>query len=344
MVVGGFWGDEGKGKIISYLAFKKHISIGVRGGVGPNAGHTVQIKGRIYKMRMLPSSFVYENSRVLVGAGVLVNPEIFLNEIKMFNGEDRVGLDQNCGIIEQKHIDIDQTYDHLVRKVGTTGTGTGPCNADRIQRIAKTAKDIPVLQKYIADVAFEVNKALDEDKNVIIEGTQGTLLSVYHGSYPYCTSKDVTASSICADVGVGPTRINDVLVVFKAYITRVGGGHLPGELSPEDVAKRGWTEVGTVTGRPRRVAPFSIELAKRAIMLNGATQVAITKLDAVFPESRGVKNFDGLSQQAKEFLSNIEKSIKIPITMVGTGPEAEDIIDMEKNKSWASKRFEYAQI
>lgn len=341
VIVGGFWGDEGKGKVISYLAFKKNINIGVRGGVGPNAGHTVQIEGKTYKMRMLPSTFVNKNSRVLVGAGVLVNPDIFLDEIQLTKCEDRIGLDGNCAIIEQKHIEIDRTYTHLTKKVGTTGTGTGPCNVDRVQRIAKTAKDIPTLQKYVVDIAFEVNKALDEGKNVIIEGTQGTFLSLYHGTYPYCTSKDITAASICADVGVGPTRISEILVVFKAYITRVGGGHLPGELTMEEAERRGWAEIATVTGRVRRVAPFNIELARRAVMLNAATQAAITKLDTVFPECKGIKNFEELPVEAKEFVKNIEKSIKIPITIIGTGPEVESIIDLEEDKINSMRPFKY---
>jgi adenylosuccinate synthase len=172
-----------------------------------------------------------------------------------------------------------------------------------------------------------MNQAIDEGKNVIIEGTQGTFISLYHGTYPYCTSKDVTASAACSDVGVGPKKIDDVIVVFKAFTTRVGAGPLPGEVSEEEAEKRGWREIATVTGRPRRAAPFSYELAKRAVMLNSATQAAITKIDVLFPECKGAKSYDALSQDAKMFIENVEKEIKVPVTLIGTGPDALEIVD-----------------
>jgi len=330
--VGGFWGDEGKGKIISYLALRDKVHIGVRGGVGPNAGHTVQFEGKSYKLRMLPSTFVKEKSRVLIGAGVLVNPSIFLEEVELTGCRGRVGLDPNCAIIEEKHVKKDKTSPHLSKNIGTTGTGTGPCNVDRVRRIAKIAKEVPELQDFLVDVASEVNKALDEGKNVLVEGTQGTFLSLYHGTYPYCTSKDVTASSICADVGIGPRRVDDVLVVFKSYITRVGQGPLPGEIPWDEAERLGWAEVATVTGRKRRVAPFNVELAKKAVMLNSANQIAITKLDVIYPSCRGIRKYTDLPEEAKGFIKNIEVSVGVPVTLIGTGPETYDIIDLEKTK------------
>lgn len=333
VVVCGFFGDTGKGKIISYLALKDKVAVTVRAGVGPNAGHTVVYEGKKYGLRMLPSAFVYEKCRLLIGPGVLVNPEILLKEIELTHSEDRVGVDLQCAIIEQKHIKADREG-HLAQKIRTTGTGTGPCNAERALRIVKIAKDIPSLQKFLADVPLEVNKAIDEGANVIIEGTQGTYLSLFHGTYPYCTSKDVTASAACSDVGVGPTRVDDVILVLKAYTTRVGGGPLPNELSEEEAAKRGWLEIATVTGRKRRAAPFSYELAKRAVMLNGATQAAITKIDVLYPECKGVKSYDELSQEAKRFVEKVEEEIKVPVTLIGTGPDAWEIVD--RRAEWKS--------
>lgn len=326
VVVCGFFGDTGKGKIISYLALKDKVAVTARAGVGPNAGHTVVYEGKKYGLRMLPSAFVYEKCRLLIGPGVLVNPDLLLREIEMTHSEDRVGVDPQCAIIEQKHIKADREG-HLAQKIRTTGTGTGPCNADRALRIVKIAKEAPSLQKLLADVPLEVNRAIDEGKNVIIEGTQGTYLSLFHGTYPYCTSKDVTASAACSDVGVGPTKVNDVILVLKAYTTRVGGGALPNEISEEEAAKRGWLEIATVTGRKRRAAPFSYELAKRAVMLNGATQAAITKIDVLFQECKGVKSYDELSQEAKKFVEKIEKEIRVPVTLIGTGPGAWEIVD-----------------
>jgi len=326
VVVCGFFGDTGKGKIISYLALKDKVAVTARAGVGPNAGHTVLYKGKEYKLRMLPSGFTYEKCRLLIGPGVLINPEIVFREIELTQSENRVGVDPQCAIIEARHIEADKKG-QLAERIKTTGTGTGPCNAERALRTVKLARDLPELKKYLADVPLEVNQAIDEGKNVIIEGTQGTYLSLYHGTYPYCTSKDVTASAACADVGVGPKKVNHVIIVFKAFTTRVGAGPLPDEVSPEEAEKRGWREVATVTGRPRRAAPFSYKLAKRAVMLNGATQAAITKIDVVFPECRGAKSYKDLSKEARAFVEKVERKINLPVTLLGTGPDALEIVD-----------------
>jgi adenylosuccinate synthase len=327
VTVGGFYGDEGKGKIIAYLAKKDNPAIAVRGGVGPNAGHTFTFDGKEYKVRMLPSAALNQTTKLLIGAGVLVNPQILLNEIAKFQANDRTFVDNQCGIIEQIHIDKDMSEDHLKSKVGTTGTGTGPANADRALRTLKLARDIPELSLYIEDVSNSVNYALDNGEKVIVEGTQGTYLSLFHGSYPYVTSKDVTACSICSDIGIGPKRVDEVLVVFKAYVTRVGSGLLENELSKEETKKRGWIEYGSVTGRQRRAAPFDIELAKKAIRLNSATQLAVTKLDIVFPQSAGVREYTKLPAEAKKFIENIESEAGLKVTLIGTGRELYDVVD-----------------
>jgi len=326
VVVCGFFGDTGKGKVISYLALKDRLDITARAGVGPNAGHTVILKGKKYGLRMLPSAFMQKKCRLLIGPGVLVNTEILLKEMKLTESESRVGVDPQCAIIEARHIEADKVG-HLARDIRTTGTGTGPCNAERALRKAKLAREVRELENFITDVPLEVNNAIDSSKQVLIEGTQGTYLSLFHGTYPYVTSKDVTASAACSDVGVGPTKVDDVIVVFKAFTTRVGAGPLPNEISPAEAEKRGWTEYGTVTGRPRRASPFNFELAKRAVMLNGGTQAAVTKVDVLFPECKGATSYNRLSKDARSFIENIEKEVKIPVTLIGTGPDALEMVD-----------------
>ncbi len=326
VVVDGFYGDTGKGKIVSYLAVTDDVSVCARGGVGPNAGHTVVSGDKVYKLRLVPCGFVNSKSKLLIGPGVAVNPEILLYEISELGIEERFGLDPQCVVIEPKHIELDKTG-YLKGTVQTTGSGTGPCNADRALRIAKMARDLPELRKFLTDVSAEVNGAIDRRENVLIEGTQGTYISLFHGIYPYVTSKDVCASAICSDVGVGPTKVDDVVLVFKSYVTRVGGGELPGEITPEEARRRGWDEYGTVTGRQRRAAPFNFELARRAAMLNGATQIALTKLDILYPECKGATDFDETGSEAKQFIKEIEDEIKLPVTMIGTGPSLEEIID-----------------
>ncbi len=327
VTVGGFYGDEGKGKIIAYLAKKDNCSIAVRGGVGPNAGHTFVDEGKMYKVRMLPSAALNRSTRLLIGPGVLINPEILLKEIEIFNAGDRTFIDTQCGIIDQKHIEKDNLENHLKGFIGTTGSGTGPANADRAFRLLKLAREVEALSLYLEDVSSSVNYALDNKENVIVEGTQGTFLSLYYGEYPYVTSKDVTASGICSDVGIGPKKVDEVLVVFKSYVTRVGGGPLQDEVTREEAEKRGWLEYGSVTGRERRSSPFDMNLAKKAIRLNSATQIAITKLDVIFPETRGIREFNKLSEKAKEFIHNIEAETGVKVILIGTGAELNDIID-----------------
>jgi adenylosuccinate synthase len=278
---------------------------------------------------MVPAAFVYEKCRLLIGAGSNVHVAKFLEEVEATNVKNRIGIDYQASIIEEKHSIQDKTSAHL-KGLGTTGWGIGPAIEERVRRTAKLAKDIPELQPYLTDVATEVNKAIDAGKKVLLEGTQGLMLSLFHGTYPYVTGRDTSASAICSEAGVGPTKIDNVLVVFKAFVTRVGTGPLPGELTKEEALKRGWFETAAGTGRDRRSAPFNFELARKAVMVNGATQAALTKLDVLFPECKGVRTYDKLSTEAKQFINEIEKQTGIPVELIGTGPDALDIIDRRK--------------
>ncbi|MEM1985654.1 MAG: adenylosuccinate synthetase [Candidatus Micrarchaeia archaeon] len=330
VIVGGFFGDEGKGKIMSYLSIKDNPKIAVRGGVGPNAGHTVVFEGKEFKLRMLPSAIINRSTKLMIGPGVLVDPNVLLKEIETFSAHDRVKVDRQCGVIEEKHIEMDRGDAYLKGKIGTTGTGCGPANVDRVRRVGKVCRDIEALSRYIDDVPYLVNEAISKGETVHVEGTQGTFISLFHGTYPFVTSKDVTASAICSDVGIGPKVVDDVIVVFKAYVTRVGAGELPGELSTEEAERRGWLEKATVTGRVRRSAPFNYELARRAVMLNSATQIAITKFDVLYPQAKNVRDFSQLPKEAKEMIDMIEKETKVPVTIISTGAEAEATIDRRR--------------
>jgi adenylosuccinate synthase len=183
------------------------------------------------------------------------------------------------------------------------------------------------LKPYLADTVTEINDGIDAGKQVLLEGTQGFMLSLYHGTYPYVTSRDTGAAAICSEAGVGPTRVDNVLIVYKSFITRVGAGPLPGEISMEEAKKRGWFETAAGTGRNRRSAPFDFDLARKNAKINGATQAAVTKLDCMFPECRSVQKYDELSKDAKKFIEEIEKRTEVPVVLIGTGPEALDIID-----------------
>ena len=328
VVTGAFWGDEGKGKIVSYLALNDQLDVCVRTG-SVNAAHTVWYEGKRYALQMVPAAFLNEKCRLLLGIGANVHVAKFLEEVKVTNVKERIGIDRQASILEEKHSIQDKTSAHL-KGIGTTGWGVGPAIEERVRRTAKLAEDIPELQPYLTDVTREINEAIDKGKKVLLEGTQGLMLSLFHGTYPYVTGRDTSASAICSEAGVGPTKIDNVLVVFKAFMTRVGAGSLPGELTTEEAQKRGWFEMAAGTGRERRSAPFNFELARRAVMINSATQAALTKLDILYPQCKGAKNYDELPEEAKQFTKEIEKQIGIPVVLIGTGPEASDIVDRRK--------------
>ncbi len=315
------------GKIAAYLALKDKPDICVRAGNGPNAGHTVLHQGKTYSLRLVPSGFVNKSTRLLIGPGVLIDTAVLQDEIRTTSSDGRIGIDNQCAIIEDRHKEQEKSSEHL-KKLGSTKSGVGACNAERALRMVKMARQIAKLQAYTCETVSEIQDALSKRRNVMIEGTQGTFLSLYHGTYPYVTSKDVTASQACADVGVGPTQVDDVIVIFKAYVTRVGEGPLEGQLEREEVIRRGWMEHGTVTGRERRAAPFNFDLARRAVQLNGCTQIALTKLDVLFPRCKGARDFESLPTDARDFIVKIERETGVPITLIGTGPEEEDLIDI----------------
>lgn len=325
VIAGAFWGDEGKGKIISYLAVKDKLDFCVRTG-SANAAHTVWNAGKRYALHMIPAGFIYDKCRLLVGSGCNIHVARFLQEVEETDVKTRIGVDYQASIIEEKHSQQDKSSSHL-KSLGTTGWGVGPAVEERVRRSAKLARDIPELQPYLADVAAEINNGIDHRKNVLLEGTQGFFLSFFHGTYPYVTSRDTSASAICSEAGVGPTKVDEVLLVFKAFVTRVGTGPLPGEITKEKALERGWYETAAGTGRERRSAPFNFELAKKAVTVNGATQSALTKLDCTYPECKGVKTYEELPKDARQFVESVEKQTKIPVVLIGTGPDALDIID-----------------
>jgi adenylosuccinate synthase len=330
IIVGGFFGDEGKGKIVAHIAFKDKPVIISRGGVGPNAGHTVQVGTKEYSVRMVPSGFVYKDAKLCIGSGVLVDPRVLKREVETLGVRGRIFVDRRCGIITEDHIARDKGSDHLAKKIGSTGSGCGPANSDRVMRISPQAKDVPELAEYLLDVPKAIDDELKKDHNVLLEGTQGFGISLYYGTYPFVTSKDTSASQIAADNGVGPTRIDDVVVVFKAYPTRVGEGPFSTEMTFEKSDAMGIKEFGTVTHRKRRIGGWDGDMARYSAMINGCTQAAITGIDRVDNACFGITEYNKLTRKAKDFLDVAEEDIGCPITLISTGPEVTQIIDIRK--------------
>jgi adenylosuccinate synthase len=336
IVVGGQFGSEGKGKIVGYLA--PEFEACVRTG-GPNAGHTVEFKGKFYKLRCIPCAFVNDKCLLGIGAGAVLNVNVLKGEIEACKiRRGRLFIDPQAGIIEQRHKDAEIT---LKKRIGSTGEGVGAAIADKVLRSVdfRLARDISELQQYLGNIAEIVNNIIDSGGKVLIEGTQGSGLSLHHGIYPYVTSRDTTAGALCSEVGISPRVVEDIILVIRTYPIRVGGpsGPLNNEITWDIITEESGSpepiiEKTTVTGRIRRVARFDIKQVKRAVMINRPTQIALNFIDYIDYRDRGKTSYDLLTDKSKHFIELLEQELEVPITLIGTGPYNVDIIDLRKKK------------
>lgn len=347
VVVGGQYGGEGKGKVVSYLSLKDDIDYVVRCG-GPNSGHTVDLKGKVYKLRLLPAGFVNTKSRLLLAAGALVKQDILKREIKLCNVDpSRIGIDYNTGIITDEDIKQERCI-QLRERIGSTLSGTGASVAKRALRDSsfQQAEDIPELKPFLTCVSKELNCALDKRKKVIVEGTQGYGLSLYHSDcYPYTTSRDTTASAFLSEVGISPMRVSSIIMVIRTYPIRVSGnsGPLENEIDWKEVQRRSGypyepREFTTVTKQIRRVALFDIDLIRKAALVNHPSQIALTGVDYLDYRNKSLANYDSLTEAPKEFVEWIEREMGVRVTLIGTGPKNEEMIDRRIHHMEASLR------
>lgn len=283
IVVGLQWGDEGKGKIIDFLS--KDADLIVRYQGGNNAGHTVVVGNEKFALHLIPSG-VIRGKKIAIGNGVVVNPEVLMKEIKDLESRGikiDLTVSERAHVITQKHIEQETKE----KRIGTTKRGIGPCYTDKVSRkgirMIDYAKEIKEFQRFIGDVSLLVNNFLEQKKNVLLEGAQGTLLDVDHGTYPFVTSSNPIAGGACTGIGISPRKISKIIGVAKAYTTRVGRGPFPTEITDKlgDIIREVGKEFGTTTGRPRRCGFFDAFSVRHSCMINGADEIVITKLDVL---------------------------------------------------------------
>jgi adenylosuccinate synthase len=331
VVVGAQWGDEGKGKIVDWLSERADVIARFQGG--HNAGHTLVIDGKVYKLSLLPSGIVRGGKLSVIGNGVVVDPWHLVMEIDKLRGQgvditpDNLILAENASLILPIHGELDRAREGQtsVAKIGTTGRGIGPAYEDKVGRRAIRVADIfdestldtrigrllthhnalraglglepvdaaalkaqildiaPKIQPYAGPVWKVLTDARRAGKRILFEGAQGALLDIDFGTYPYVTSSNVIAGQAATGVGLGPTAIDFVLGIVKAYTTRVGEGPFPAELFDADgerLGERGH-EFGTVTGRKRRCGWFDAVLVRQTCATSGVSGIALTKLDVL---------------------------------------------------------------
>jgi len=399
-VVGLQWGDEGKGKVVDYLAGDYDAVARYNGG--SNAGHTVVIGGRKHTFHLIPSGAL-KGKELLIGAGVVVDPVVMAEELALLPDgvRRRLTVDGRCSLVSPMDKELDAVIEGMRgdSAIGTTRRGIGPSYAIRALRLSPRVSDLlggfdfgPLMRFYrklSVDAAgllawAEDSKALlmglegnassrvaevnEKGGSVIFEGSQGTLLDILHGSYPYVTSTHTTAGYISAAMGLPPSSAGKALGVTKCYTTRVGGGPFPTELKgtlAEKVRSLG-NEFGATTGRPRRVGWLDLVALKYAVALNGADDIAISKLDVLsqvkdfkvcvayryqgsestdFQSSlghldsvvpvyetpvslHGAKFDSGLPAEGKKFVDYLEKELDVRVSIVSHGEERSKTIEL----------------
>ena len=338
VIIGGQWGDEGKGRVVDFHG--RYCSLIARYSAGTNAGHTVINDLGKFALHLVPAGIFYGDKTCLIGNGVVIDPDKLLNEIAMLSerGVDTSNLliSDRAHVIMPWHQVIDSADEELrgSQAIGTTGTGTGPAFHDKVSRIGIRVADLinkdkfperleevlnyknKVIEKlydresldfasileqyseladrlepYVADTTAVVQESHERDEMILLEGAQGSLLDLDSGTYPYVTSSvpASVAAGAAIGIGLGPTAIERVVGVYKAYTTRVGHGAMPTELFDENAEKLreggggvpGTSEYGTTTGRARRCGWFDGVLAGYTSRLNGVTSVALTRLDSL---------------------------------------------------------------
>lgn len=330
VLLGLQWGDEGKGKIVDYLAPKYQMVARFQGG--PNAGHTLKFEGKKFVLHTIPSGIFRENLQNLIGNGVVIDPITFVRELNELTAvgvtfENRLFVAKKAHLILPTHRMLDAASELAKgkEKIGSTLRGIGPAYMDKTGRNGLRIGDIlspdfkaryhSLKQKHLKllaqfpDLSFDIDgeeqkwmeainevkklqfvdceyfisDALAAGKRILAEGAQGTMLDIDFGTYPFVTSSNTITAGVCTGLGVSPQKIKEVYGITKAYCTRVGSGPFPTELHNEtgEKLRAEGGEFGATTGRPRRCGWLDVPQLKYAIMLNGVTQLIVTKMDVL---------------------------------------------------------------
>lgn len=341
VLVGGQYGSEGKGAIAAFVAndYQVHVRVG-----SPNAGHTIYWKGEKHVMQSIPCGWINPNAVIVIGRGALLNMKQFMKELVHIlqyypDFLYRLYVDPEAGILDEKfHLEEGGTEGEMHRRIGSTGEGVGPARIARIKRDPSEFRQFKdVAKEYGLEICIKedtpgyIARAQDIGSNILIEGTQGSALSLLHSFYPYCTSIDTNAAGIISEVGIAPTRVTDVLMVCRTYPIRVAGNSGPmggKEITWDELNRRIQMGGGeaihpektTVTKKVRRIAEWDDDLYYNSCVLNAPTEIALTFADYIDPTIYGVTNPNLIKESniISEFITT--HSIG-NVKYVGTGPK-----------------------
>ncbi len=342
VVVGGQYGSEGKGHVVSYLAAEYDYLIRVG---GPNAGHTVFERPTNYTFHHLPSGTRCSEARLLIGPGAVISvPKLMLEIGDCKVRFDRLSIDPRAMVITDDDLAFEK---RLIGRIGSTGQGVGKATARRIlDRGSEVllARDVDDLKPFIRDTGEILENAIIQGRKILLEGTQGTGLSLFHGDYPWVTSRDTTVSGCLAEAGIAPAAVRRIVMACRTFPIRVqspdGGtsGRMCREITWQEVASRSGVdyrellknEKTSTTKRRRRVAEFDWRLLRRSTQLNGPTDIALTFADYLSVGNRNARRFDQLTDATIQFVEEIEKVAAAPVSLISTRFHFRSIIDRRK--------------
>ena len=328
VVLGSFYGDEGKGKIIDYLGGKADVALRATGG--NNAGHSIEVDVEKYIFHLIPSGILNKGTIAIIGNGVVLDPKVLIEEINALKEKgknvSKLRISTKAHVIFPYHIGMDKMLEENRGnyKIGTTSRGIGPCYCDKYERCGIRIEDLyadnfeelvkrnvenknkifslynyplydakeiikeykkyaRVLKKYVCDTTTLIHELLKENKKIVCEGAQATLLDIDHGSYPYVTSSNPTIGGIITGSGLNASNIGEVYGVMKAYSSRVGAGPYVTEQNNEigDTIRELGHEYGATTKRPRRCGYLDLVALRYAILINGITALCLNHLDTI---------------------------------------------------------------
>lgn len=340
VIIGGQFGSEGKGQIAAHISPEYDCLVRVG---GPNAGHTVFEKPTKHVFHLLPSgSHRNPKALLIIGPGAVINLNKILDEIRMFNIEpDRLIIDENAIIISQRDIDKEQK---IKDKISSTGQGVGYATANNI--LARLKGDdkhkarnfIKELKPYLGITSEVLEKMYSEEKKILLEGTQGSGLSLHHGLYPHITSRDTSVSGCLSEAGISPKRVRRIIMVTRTYPIRVGGASGPflsNEIDMKTIAKRSGKneddllekEITTTTKKKRRIAEFSWALFRKACELNSPSDIALTFTDYISIKNENARQYEKLTAETKQFVEEIERCAGAKVSLIGTTFDYRAVID-----------------
>lgn len=338
VLVGGQYGSEGKGAIAAKVAnnYQVHVRVGSH-----NAGHTIYWRGEKHVMQSIPCGWINPNAVIVIGRGALLNMKQLMKEltnIKRFYPEftKRLVIDPETGILDDRFHEMEGGVNgEMHKRIGSTGEGVGPARVARLNRdpeqfrqFKDIAHEYGLEECLMANTPKYIATAQDMGMNVLIEGTQGSALSLLHSHWPYCTSIDTNVAGIISEVGIAPSRVTDVLMVVRTYPIRVAGnsGPMKGEITWEELSNRiGMNmvpEKTTVTKKVRRIAEWDDELFEQSCLLNAPTMIALTFADYVDPKIYGATSVQELlaSPRLMAFIKE-HRLDDGKLVYVGTGPD-----------------------